>query len=596
MFLRYTQRKKDGKLHRYWSIVENHRGEGKRVVQRQVLYLGEINDSQQAAWCRSIEVFESGTGRWRQVALFPEDREAPELAQEVVHVRLDQLELRRPRQWGACWLACELWQQLRLDEFWRGRLRPSREGTDWLDLLKILVSYRLIDPGSEWRLHREWYHRSAMRDLLGRTGDTLELQSLYRCLDKLVEHKRGLFRFLTKRWRDLFEVGYEVLLYDLTSTYFECDPPGHGKRRHGYSRDKRPDCVQVIIALVITPEGFPVAYEVMPGNTSDKTTLKEFLEKIETEYGKANRVWVMDRGIPTEEVLREMRKATTPTFYLVGTQRGRLTKLEKEFLKLPWARVKDSLEVKLLPNEGELYILARSQGRRKKERAMRRRRLKRLWHRLHELQRQKLTRDELLLKLGAAKAEAGKAYRLVEVKVAKREGPVNADTFTFSLRRDRLRAAMLTEGDYLLRSNLSSEDPAILWQRYIQLTEIEAAFRNLKSDLAVRPIYHQKDPRIEAHIFVAFLSYCLYVTLQQRLRVLAPGLTSRAVIEKMTAIQMIDVHLPTTDGRVLLLSRYTQPEPDHQLLFQRLHLILPAQPPPKISQEGASEAGEPVAL
>jgi transposase len=387
-----------------------------------------------------------------------------------------------------------------------------------------------------------------------------------------------------------------VLLYDLTSTYFECDPPGHGKRRHGYSRDKRPDCVQVIIALVITPEGFPVAYEVMPGNTSDKTTLKEFLEKIETEYGKANRVWVMDRGIPTEEVLREMRKATTPTFYLVGTQRGRLTKLEKEFLKLPWARVKDSLEVKLLPNEGELYILARSQGRRKKERAMRRRRLKRLWHRLHELQRQKLTRDELLLKLGAAKAEAGKAYRLVEVKVAKREGPVNADTFTFSLRRDRLRAAMLTEGDYLLRSNLSSEDPAILWQRYIQLTEIEAAFRNLKSDLAVRPIYHQKDPRIEAHIFVAFLSYCLYVTLQQRLRVLAPGLTSRAVIEKMTAIQMIDVHLPTTDGRVLLLSRYTQPEPDHQLLFQRLHLILPAQPPPKISQEGASEAGEPVAL
>jgi len=247
MFLRYTQRKKDGKLHRYWSIVENHRGEGKRVMQQQVLYLGEINDSQQAAWCRSIEVFESGTGRWRQVALFPEDREAPQLAHEVVHVRLDQLQLQRPRQWGACWLACELWQQLRLDEFWRGRLRPSREGTDWLDILKILVSYHLIDPGSKWRLHREWYHRSAMRDLLGRTGDTLELQSLYRCLDKLVEHKRSLFSFLTERWRDLFDAGYEVLLYDLTSTYFECDPPCHGKRRHGYSRDKRPDCVQVVM-------------------------------------------------------------------------------------------------------------------------------------------------------------------------------------------------------------------------------------------------------------------------------------------------------------------------------------------------------------
>jgi len=596
MFLRYTQRKKDGKLHRYWSIVENHRGEGKRVVQRQVLYLGEINDSQQAAWCRSIEVFESGTGRWRQVALFPEDREAPELTHEVVHVRLDQLQLRQPRQWGACWLACELWQQLRLNEFWRERLRPSREGTDWLDLLKILVSYRLIDPGSEWRLHREWYHRSAMRDLLGRTGDTLELQSLYRCLDKLVEHKQGLFCFLTERWRDLFDVGYEVLLYDLTSTYFECDPPGHGKRRYGYSRDKRPDCVQVVIALVITPEGFPVAYEVMPGNTSDKTTLRAFLQKIEAQYGKANRVWVMDRGIPTEDILCEMRKATTPTFYLVGTQRGRLTKLEKEFLKLPWARVKDSLEVKLLPQEGELYILARSEGRRKKERAMRRRRLKRLWNRLHELRQQKLTRDELLLKLGAAKADAGKAYRLVEIRVPKAEEPVDAETFTFSLRKERLRGAVRTEGDYLLRSNLSSEDPAILWQRYIQLTEIETAFRNLKSDLAVRPIYHQKDPRIEAHIFVAFLTYCLYVTLQQRLRALAPGLTSRAVIEKMTAIQMIDVHLPTTDGRMLILSRYTQPEPDHELLLQRLHLTLPAQPPPKITQQGQNNAAEPVAL
>jgi hypothetical protein len=596
MFLRYTQRKKDGKLHRYWSIVENHRGEGRRVVQRQVLYLGEINDSQEAAWCRSIEVFESGTGHWRQVSLFPEDREAPELAHEVVHVCLDQLQLRRPRQWGACWLASELWRQLALDDFWSEKLRPSREGTDWLDVLKILVTYRLIDPGSEWRLHREWYHRSAMRDLLGRTGDTVELQSLYRCLDKLLDHKRDLFSFLTERWRDLFDARYEVLLYDLTSTYFECDPPEHGKRRHGYSRDKRPDCVQVVIALVITPEGFPLAYEVMTGNTSDKTTLKAFLEKIENQYGKAHRVWVMDRGIPTEDILREMRTATTPVSYLVGTQRGRLTKLEKEFLKLPWARVKDSLDVKLLPQEGELYILARSQGRRKKERAMRRRRLKKLWHRLHELQRQKLTRDELLLKLGAAKAEAGKAYRLVEVHVPSAKEPVSAETFTFSVRKERLRAAMRSEGDYLLRSNLSGEDPAILWQRYIQLTEIEAAFRNLKSDLAIRPIHHQKDPRIEAHIFVAFLAYCLYVTLQQRLRALAPGLTSRAVIEKMTAIQMIDVHLPTTDGRVLILSRYTQPEPDHQLLLQRLHLMLPAQPPPKISQQGENDATEPIAL
>ena len=584
MFLRYTQRVKDGKEHRYWSIVENRRGANRQVIQRQVLYLGEINDSQKAAWCRSLEVFESGSGQCHQVALFPEDRQAPELSYEVVHIRLDQLRVERPRQWGACWLACELWRQLRLDEFWREKLRPSREGTDWLDILKTLVSYRLIDPGSEWRLHRQWYHHSAMGDLLGHAGEAVELQSLYRCLDKLLAHKQGLFSFLNERWRDLFHVGHEVLLYDLTSTYFECDPPGGGKRRYGYSRDKRPDCVQVVIALVITPEGLPVAYEVMAGNTSDKTTLKTFLEKIEQQYGKAKRTWVMDRGIPTEAVLREMREASTPVSYLVGTPRGRLTKLEKDFLKQPWAQVKDSLQVKLLPRQGELYILARSQGRRQKERGMRQRRLKALWNRLHELQRQKLTRDELLLKLGAAKAEAGNTYRLVDVHLPQAREIVSAETFTFSLRKEKLRAAIRNEGNYLLRSNMAAEDPAILWQRYIQLTEIESVFRNLKSDLAIRPVYHQKDLRIEAHIFVSFLAYCLYVTLQQRLRALAPGLTSRAVIEKMSDIQMLDVHLPTTDGRLLILPRYTQPEKDHQLLLQRLNLVLPAQPPPRISQ------------
>ena len=282
------------------------------MVQRQVLYLGESNDSQKAAWCRSIEVWESGSGRWQQVALFPEDRAAPELAEEVIHLRLDQLQVERPRQWGACWLACELWQQLRLDSFWEKRLPPSREGTDWLKTLQTLVAYRLIDPGSEWRLHREWYHHTAMGDLLDRSGDALELHSLYRCLDKLLAHKEDLFRFLSERWRDLFQAGYEVLLYDLTSTYFACDPPWQGKRRQGYSRDKRPDCVPVVIALGITPEGLPLAYEGMPANTSDKTTLRTFLQKIEQPYGKANRTGVMDRGVLTEEVLREMREASSP--------------------------------------------------------------------------------------------------------------------------------------------------------------------------------------------------------------------------------------------------------------------------------------------
>jgi hypothetical protein len=341
--------------------------------------------------------------------------------------------------------------------------------------------------------------------------------------------------------------------------------------------------VQVVIALVITPEGLPVAYEVLPGNTSDKTTLRTFLQKIEQPYGKANRTWVMDGGVPTEEVLREMREASSPVRYLVGTPRGRLTRLEKEFLKLPWIQVKDFVEVKLLPQQGELYILALRQGRRQKERALRRRRLQQLWKRLHGLQRQKLFRDDLLLKLGAAKAEAGNAWRLVRVCVPAAGETAGVSPFTFSLRKDKLRAAIRSEGRYLLRSNdLSGADPAILWQRYIQLTEIEEAFRNLQGDLSIRPIHHRTDSRIEAHIFVAFLAYCLHVTLRQWLRALAPGLTSRAVIEKLSAIQMVDVVLPTTDGRVLILPRYTQAEKEHQLLLQQLHLVLPAQPSPRI--------------
>ena len=582
VFLRCTRRVKDGKEHRYWSIVENRRGVSQRVVQRQVLYLGEINDSQKAAWCRCIEVFDEPGGQWHQVMLFSEDREAPDLAQEAVHVRLYELKVLRPRQWGACWLSSVLWEQLRLDDFWRGRLGVSREGTDWLDILKTLVSYRLISPGSEWRLHREWYLRSGMADLRGRQGEAIELQSRYRCQDKLLAPKQDLFSYLQKRWQDLFQAEFEVLLYDLTSTYFECDPPASGKRRFGYSRDKRPDCVQVIIALVVTPDGLPLAYEVMQGNTSEKTTLKAFLKKIEEQYGRAQRIWVMDRGIPTEEQLREMREADPPVAYLVGTPRGRLSKLEKPFLELPWAKVKESVEVKLLAQEGELYILARSQGRWQKERAMRRRRLKSLWKRLQELQGQQLERDQLLLKLGAAKAEAGRAYGLVEVQVPKPEQPVNAETFTFRWRKDKLRQAMRREGRYLLRSNLPAEDPARLWQHYVQLTEVEAVFRALKSDLAIRPIYHQKDSRIEAHIFVSFLAYCLYITLGQRLRTLAPGLTPRAVLEKMAAIQMVDVWVPTTDGRLLILPRYTQPEKDHQMLLHQLHLQLPSQPSPRI--------------
>ena len=397
MFLRVHCRLKDGKEHRYWSSVENHRTAEGRVVQRQVLYWGEINDSQKQNWCRTIEVLEEGGERARQVALFREDRAVKQTELEILRVRLSELELHCPRQWGACWLASVLWEQLKLDQFGGDRLRPSREGTRWLNVFKTLVSYRLIDPGSEWRLHRQWYLDTAMGDLLGEDVGLVQIDKLYRCLDKLVVHKAALFSALRERWQDLFGARYEVLLYDLTSTYFECDPPPSGKRRFGYSRDKRSDCVQGVIALVVTPEGFPLAYEVMEGNTSDKTTLSGFLKKIEQQYGQAERLWIMDRGIPTEEVLQAMRNSAPPVSYLVGTPRARLHKMEKAFAG--WEKARESVEVKLLPQTGELYILARSRGRMAKERSIRKRRLKQLWRRLAELQRQKLTRDELLLKL-----------------------------------------------------------------------------------------------------------------------------------------------------------------------------------------------------
>ena len=582
MFLRAKKRIKDGKEHRYWSIVENRRVAGGRVVQRQVLYLGEINDSQKAAWCRSIDVVSEQADRPTPIAIFPEDRQAPVLECDVVQVKLSGLQLKRPRQWGACWLVCHRWDPLQLDAFWQPRLPASRKGTRWLNVLKTLVCYRLIDPGSEWRLHRHWYDTSAMGDLLGEDFGLAESHKLYRCLDKLLVHKQALVSHLQRRWHELFNAQFEVLLYDLTSTYFESDPPGEGKRRHGYSRDKRPDCVQVVIGLVITPDGFPLAYEVLAGNTSDKTTLEDFLRKIETQYGKANRVWVMDRGIPTEESLRKMREADTPVHYLVGTPKGRLSKLEKRFVGLSWEQAREAVQVKLLEEEGELYVLARSQGRVHKERAMRQRRLKKLWKRLQALQQQTLSRDQLLLKLGAAKKEAGRAYGLVDITLPAKDQPVNNTTFGFALNKKKLRQVRRREGHYLLRSNLSGEDPAKLWAYYIQLTEIEQAFKELKSDLAIRPIYHQRDDRIEAHIFVAFVAYCLQVTLKQRLRALAPGLTPRATLEKFSVIQMVDVHLPTTDGRHLILSRYTEPEKDQKMLLQQLKLELPDQSPPRI--------------
>ncbi len=580
VFLKCSHRRKDGKIHRSWSVVESRRHAGGKIAQRHVLYLGEINDSQQRAWEKTIAVFDEAQGEMRQIALFAADRAPPADGAAAVQVRLDELRLEHPRQWGACWLGDQFWRQLHLADFFGARLPRSREGTDWEKVLRILAIYRLLSPGSEWRLHRHWFATTALGDLLGVDERAVQDDTLYRCLDLLLPHKEELFGHLRQRWSDLFGARYEVLLYDLTSTYFECEvPPSEADpRRFGYSRDKRGDCVQVVVALVVTPEGLPLAYEMFPGNTADKTTLRGLLATIRRRYGAAERIWVMDRGIPTEAVLIELRTGEAAVRYLVGTPKGRLTRDEAALAERSWQDVRADLRVKLLPANGEVYVLAESRARAGKERGMRRRKLKAYWQRLGELARQAPRRDQLLEKLGAAKDRAGRiAAGLVAVEVSA-EG-----VLTYRLKRDRLRAERQREGRYLLRTNLPADDPALIWQCYMQLCQVEEAVRTLKGDLGLRPIFHHKAGRIEAHLFVAFLAYCLSVTLRQQLRGLAPGLMPRVILEKLATVQLLDLAVPTTDGRELLLVRRTEPSRDVALLLDRLALNLPPQPPPKIS-------------
>ena len=595
MFLRYNIRNKDGKEHRYWSVVENRRLRVCQMTQRTVLYLGEINDTQQAGWRQSLEVINEADPGSEQVCLFPADREIPPEVLNGLQVKLSELTLQRPRVFGDCWLGCRLWDELELGAFWRERLADGKAQVSWAKVLELLTIRQLVAPGSKWHLHRRWFLASAMDQLLEEDFAVAAKNRLYQCLDRIDEHRAALFTHLQARWKDLFGATYDLLLYDLTSTYFEGEMAQAPKAKHGHSRDKRSDCRQVVIAVVLSAEGFPLAYEVMPGNTSDKTTLRLFVQKIQAQYGQARRVWVMDRGIPTEEVLAEMRQSDPPVGYLVGTPRARWDQFKDSLEKVPWQKVRGSVEVKLLSQGEEVYVLARSQGRRQKETAIRRRKLARLLRTLRVLRRTRQRpwkRDTLLHKLGAAHKEAGRAWGFVEVTVPKARQPVNRDTFQFQLRKEKLQDAQQRDGHYLLRGFAAGDQAGPLWERYMQLTEIEAAFKTLKSDLHLRPIRHHLELRIEAHILVCFLAYCLSVTLRKRLEPHAPGLTSRAVLETLSGILMLDVHLPLVDGRELVMPRYTQPEAEHRLVLEKLGWDLPPQPPPRIRRAQVAAAPE----
>ena len=617
MFLRATKRKKDGKTHLYWSVVENVRV-GRRVFQRRALYLGELNDSQRSEWQRAVEAFDD-KGNVRQLKLFPEGR-APDTDDEnVVRIRMDRLAVRNMRNWGEVWLGMELWNMLGLDSFWERLLLPSRKGTDWLAILKAIVMYRLTDPGSELAMHGNWLANTAIPELVG-PGAMTGLSTLYNCLDRVMwtsgewkkprgerkgSFKDELFYFLRDRWAGLFGSTCDVVLFDLTSTYFEVDGTKaleSDLQRYGYSRDKRGDCLQVVIALVLTPDGFPLAYEVLPGNTNDKETQMPFIERLEAKYGKIGNLWLMDRGVPTEKTLAAMRKAGYK--YLVGAPRGHLKVLGDSLEKEQWSEVQKGISVKATRiagengEQGDTFVLTRSEARSLKETSMRAKKIRGAMKALFAIDarigrakwkaagpsKRRLGRDELISRLAIARTKAGRAWRLISVKLPKADEDVTPETFSWHLDWEGIREARAKdEGTYLLRTNLEDCDPKTLWRKYMIQGEIEYAFRELKGDLGLRPVYHQLEDRIEAHIFTSFMALCLLTTLRAIAREHAPGLTPRQIIDKMKTVKMVDVVMPTTDGRVVTLPRYVEPKEDVALMLGALGFTLPAQPPPKIS-------------
>ena len=628
MFLRATKRFKDGKAHYYWSLVESVRV-GRRVFQRQALYLGELNDSQRAEWQRTVEAFDEN-GKPQQMKLFPENRAPGTDDDSVVRIRTDRLVVKNLRNWGEVWLGTVLWDKLGLDDFWKARLSSSRKGTDWLSIMKAIVLYRFTDPGSELRMHSNWMANTAIEELIG-SGALTGRSTLYSCLDRVIwqsdewrkpraerrnSFKDELFYYLRDRWAGLFGSTCDVVLFDLTSTYFEVDGSKALEselQRYGYSRDKRGDCLQVVVALVLTPDGFPLAYEVMPGNTNDRETQMPFIKKLEAKYGRIGSLWLMDRGVPTEKTLRAMREGGYK--YLVGAPRGHLKVLGDRLAKAEWQNVQDGISVKVArldseagtsangtvgESSGDTFVLTRSTARSLKETSMRVKKLRGAmrtlfavderigrvrWRKAGPVKRE-LSRDELLKRLAVAEAKAGRAWKMISITLPKEGQKVTPETFHWHLDWDRIDEARANdEGTYLLRTNLPECDPKTLWKRYMIQGEIEYAFRELKNDLGLRPVYHQLDDRIEA-----FMALCLFQTLRAIAREHAPGLTPRQIVEKFRTVKMVDVVMPTTDHRIVTLPRYIEPKKDVAILLDSLGLTLPEQPPPKVSAEAVETA------
>ena len=576
MFLRANHRDKDGKRHTYWSLVETVRtADGPR--QRTLCHLGELNDSAQARWVKTIEVFNEA-GERHQLKLFPSEVAPPPDDAEVAQVLVQRVRLERTRQLGPALLGLALWRQLRLDAFFETQVDGAPADVPWSRIAAVLAINRLCAPGSELAIEARWYPTTALDDLLHLPAGTVNDSRLYRTLDHLLPHKTALERHLTARYGELFAAEFDVLLYDLTSSYVEGAAAKNPMMRRGYSRDHRPDCLQVVLAVIVNVDGFPLSYETFDGNRADVTTLETVMRMVERKYGQARRVWVFDRGIVSDANLAAIRRRGGQ--YLVGTRRSTLRQVERALLDGPWTQVRDEVEAQLVPVPGgtETYVLCRSTARREKELAIRRRFSTRLEDRLRGLAtrvatgrlKDRATIERLLGRLQASHASVADLYEMV---VRHEAGHLRLD---WRLIEDRRAWRDARDGAYLLRTNLVGQTVEALWTKYIQLTEAEAAFRALKSELAIRPVFHQLERRAKAHLLVAFLGYALWVTLKHLLRRCGTGLTPAQALAHLATLQSADIVLPTTDGREIRLRRVTEPTPEQRQLLDQLEIAIPS--------------------
>ena len=575
MFLRELRPKKDGKEHSYWSLVETvRRPEGPR--QRTLCYLGELNTSAQGRWQKTIAVFNE-QGESRQLQLFPSEVAPPDDDPNVARGVLNKVRLERARQLGSCFLGLELWRRLGLDKFWEGLLDPAVADVPWSRVAAVLAINRLCAPGSELAIEERWYPTTALDDLLAIPEGSLNDTRLYRCLDRLLPHKTKLERHLRERYGELFGAEFDVLLYDLTSSYVEGAAEKDPMLQRGYSRDHRPDCKQVVIALIVNAEGFPLSYETFDGNRADVTTVEAVMRMVERKYGRARRVWVFDRGIVSEENLAARRRRGGQ--YLVGTPRAKLQQFEAELLGEGWERVRDGGEVKrvAMPGGEETYVLCRTTARREKAKAIRSRFSARIEKALRQLAQRVASgklkdRGKIERRLGRIEARYPSVADLYQMQLLETECRLHVD---WQMLPERRTWQERREGAYLLRTNLQVESAAELWRKYMPLTEAEAAFRALKSALSIRPLFHQLEPRVKAHILVAFLGYALWVTLNHLLQRKQSPLTPARVLALLATVQSADIVLPTTDGREIRLRRVTTPSPEQSAVLELLGITLP---------------------